>query len=258
MKKANIQRRVRGLLAEVVNPKEFTKELQALLQTLVDKEATSNYQRIIPDTGRFYGVPKPILWIIAAEIEKYIRKEPEKAEELLKIIWAEGSYEAKQIAGKSLEKYGPKNPRTCLDFVASVLHEIDNWSVCDCLAMYGVKPVVYANPEFVLPLSEKWIQSADKWVRRFGVVTLLGYKRLQATEKVFELLAMVMEDNERDVRKAVAWILREITKANPDMVAKFLMEQAQTFLSNDKKRIIKDGMKKLNDNIQRRITELLE
>ena len=198
------------------------------------------------------------MWIIAAEIGKHIQEEPEKAEELLKIVWVEGTYEAKQIAGRSLEKYGPKYPRICLDFVTSVLHELDNWSVCDCLAMYGVEPVVYTNPEFVLPLSEKWIQSADKWVRRFGVVTLLGYKRLQATEKVFELLDMVMDDKERDVRKAVAWILREITKANPDMVAEFLAKQAQTFLSKDKKRIIKDGMKKLNDNDQRRIIELLE
>jgi 3-methyladenine DNA glycosylase AlkD len=258
MDKINIQRRVRGSLAEVVNPQEFTKELQNLLQTLVDKDATRNYQRIIPDKGKFYGVPKPILWIIAAEIGKYIRKEPEKAAELLKAIWAERSYEAKQIAGKSLEKYSPKYPKICLDFVTSVLTELDNWSVCDCLAMYGVEPVVYAYPELVLPLSEKWVQSADKWIRRFGVVTLRGYKRLQATEKVFELLAVVMEDKERDVRKAVAWILREITKANPDMIAEFLVEQAQTLQSKDKKRIIKDGMKKLNDNDQRRIAELLD
>ena len=258
MDKIDIQTRVRELLAGVVNPQEFTKELQALLQTLVDKEATSNYQRIIPDKGKFYGVPKPILWIIAAEIGKYIQEEPEKAAELLEVIWAEGSFEAKQIAGKSLEKYGPKYPGICLDFVTSVSPELYNWSVCDSLAMYGVGPVVYANPELVLPLSEKWVQSADKWVRRFGVVTLRGYKRLQATEKVFELLAMVMEDKERDVRKAVAWILREITKGNPDMVTEFLVKQAQTFRNKDNKRIIKDGMKKLNDNDQRRIIGLLE
>ncbi len=77
-------------------------------------------------------------------------------------------------------------------------------------------------------------------------------------EKAFELLAMVMDDKERDVRKAAAWILREITKANPDMVAEFLAKQAQTFRCKDKKRIIIDGMKKLNDNDRRRITELLE
>lgn len=79
MDKAHILNRAKVILARVDSPQTFTKELQALLRTLVDKEATRNYQRIIPNTGRFYGVPKPILWIIAAEIGKFIQKEPERA-----------------------------------------------------------------------------------------------------------------------------------------------------------------------------------
>ena len=86
--------------------------------------------------------------------------------------------------------------------------------------------------------SGKRIQSTDKWIQRFGVVALRGYKRIQATESVFELLAMAMEDSERDVRKVAAWILREITKANSNRVAEFLAKQAKTALSRDKKCII--------------------
>jgi len=258
MDRAHIQNRAKAILAKVDSPQAFTVELQSLLRTLVDREATKNYQRIIPNTGRFYGVPKPILWIIAAEIGKFIHKEPERASRLLKEVWTEGSFEAKQIAGKSLEKFGPKHPRVCLDFISLALPDLDNWSVCDCLAMYGVEPVVYAHPELVLPLSEKWIQSTDKWVRRFGVVTLRGYKKIQATEKVFELLNKVMGDKENDVREAVSWILREITKANPNMVAVFLMKQAQVCRNKNTRRIIEDGMKKLGANDQRRILGLLE
>lgn len=258
MDKAHIQNRAKVILARADSPQAFTEEFQALFRTLVDEEATRNYQRIIPNTGRFYGVPKPILWVIATEIGKSIQKEPETASGLLRVVWAEGSFEAKQIAGKSLEKLGPKYPRVCLDFVSFALPDVDNWSVCDCLAMYGVEPVVYAHPELVLPLSEKWIQSTDKWARRFGVVTLRGYKKVQATEKVFELLAKVMGDKENDVRKAVSWILREITTANPDMVAEFLMKQAQVCRNKNTRLIIEDGMKKLNAKDQRRILGLLE
>ncbi len=73
-----------------------------------------------------------------------------------------------------LEKFGPKNSKICLDFVSSVLDDLDNWSVCDNLAMFGVEPIVYSNPELVLPLSERWMKSNNKWIRRFGVVTLRG------------------------------------------------------------------------------------
>jgi len=257
MDKSQIQEGTKKLLEKAEKPKEFTRGLQELLKSYVDRDATKNYQRIIPDTGKFYEVPLPILRIIATEIGKYIQKEPAEAKLLLETIWNEGSFEARQIAGKCLEKFGPKNPKICLDFVSSVLPDLDNWAVCDNLAMYGVEPIVYSNPELVLPLSEKWIKDKNKWIRRFGVVSLRGYKRVQITDKAFEILDLVMEDKDKDIKKAISWILREITKKNPDEVAKFLMKWAKANPSKDAKWIIKDGMKKLPKEIQTEILTLL-
>lgn len=257
MDKTLIQKRTKEVIEKVDKPKEFTKGLQELLKSSVDRDATKNYQRIIPDTGKFYGVPLPILRVIAAEMGKFIQKESTRAQLLLENIWNESSFEARQIAGKSLEKFGPKNPKICLDFVSSVLLDLDNWAVCDNLAMFGVEPIVYSNPELVLPLSEKWIKNKNKWIRRFGVVTLRGYKKIQITDKVLETLDLIMEDNDRDIKKAVSWILREITKKNPDEVAKFLMECAKANPSKDARWIIKDGMKKLRSNEQKEILKLI-
>ena len=257
MDKSQIQKGTKELLEKTVEPKEFTEGLQELLESYEDRDATKNYQRIIPDTGKFFGVPLPILRVIAAEIGKFIRKEPTEAPPLLETIWNEGSFEARQIAGKCLEKFGPKEPEICLHFVASVLPDLDNWSVCDNLAMFGVEPIVYSNPELVLPLSEKWIMSKNKWIRRFGVVTLRGYKKVQTTNKVFEILDLVMDDNEKDVKKAVSWVLREITKKNPNEVAEFLTRWAKANPGRDARWIIKDGMKKLPKEKQTEILAIL-
>ena len=170
MDKSQIQERTKKLLEKTDKLKEFTSGLQKLLKLYVDREATKNYQRIIPDTGKFYGVPLPVLKIISAEIGKFIQKEPSKAKLLLKTIWNEGSFEARQIAGKCLEKFGPKNPKICLDFISSVLPDLNNWANCDNLAMCGVEPIVYSNPELVLPLSERWIKSENKWIRRLSLI----------------------------------------------------------------------------------------
>ena len=113
---------------------------------------------------------------------------------------------------------------------------------------------MYSNPELVLPLSENWIKSENKWIRRFGVVTLRGYKKVQTTNKVFEILGLVMADNEKDIKKAVSWILREMTKRNPDEVAEFLTRWAKANPGKDTRWIIKDGMKKLPKEKQ---TEIL-
>lgn len=257
MNKSIIQTRVKNLLENVDDPKEFKKNLQNLLKLYIDKEGTKNYQRIIPNTGKFYGVTKPILKIIAAEIGKFYYINPDEAYRLLNIIWDEGSYEAKQIAGKSIEKFAPKHPKICLNFISKILDEIDNWSVCDNLAMFGIEPIVLSNPDLVLPLSEEWINSENKWIRRFGVVTLRGYKRVKTTNQVFKILDTIMVDNEKDVKKAVSWILREITKGNPDEVTVFLKKWAQRNPSKHTRWIIKDGMKKLPEKEREKISAIL-
>ncbi|MBC8521027.1 MAG: DNA alkylation repair protein [Methanomicrobia archaeon] len=257
MDKSQIKERTKKLLEKAEKPEEFTEGLQELLESYVDRDATKNYQRIISDTGKFFGVPLPILRVIAAEIGKFIQKEPTEAKLLLETIWNEGSFEARQIAGKCLETFGPKNPEICLDFVSSVLPDLDNWAVCDNLAIYGVEPIVYSNPELVLPLSEKWSKSENKWIRRFGVVTLRGYKRIQTTNEVFKILDLVMKDNEKDIKKAVSWVLREITKKNPDEVAEFLTRWAKANPNKDARWIIKEGMKRIDNNEQKKILALL-
>jgi 3-methyladenine DNA glycosylase AlkD len=67
--------------------------------------------------------------------------------------------------------------------------------------MCGVEPIVYSNPELILPLSEKWIKDENKWIRRFGVVSLRGYKRIQITDKVFEIIDLIMDDKDKDVKE---------------------------------------------------------
>jgi 3-methyladenine DNA glycosylase AlkD len=176
---------------------------------------------------------------------------------LLETIWNEGSFEARLIAGKSVQKFCPKNPKICLDFVSSVLSDLDNWAVCDNLAMFGVEPIVYSNPEIVLPLSEKWIKDENKWIRRFGVVTLRGYRKVQTINEVFNILDLVMEDEDSDVKKAVSWVLREITKKNPDDVAEFLTGRAKANPSKDARWIIKDGIKKLPNEKQTEILAII-
>ena len=66
-----------------------------------------------------------------------------------------------------------------------------------------------------------------------------------------------MIDKEKDVTKAVSWILREITKKNPDKVARFLIKWAETKSTRNTKKIIKDGMKKLSEEKQNEISIIM-
>ena len=62
-----------------------------------------------------------------------------------------------------------------------------------------------------------------------------------------------MMDKDKDIKKAVSWILREITKKNPEEVAQFLIKWAKANQNKDTRWIIKDGMIKLNKDEQEKI-----
>jgi len=66
-----------------------------------------------------------------------------------------------------------------------------------------------------------------------------------------------MGDNDKDIKKAVSWVLREITKRNPDEVAKFLTRWAKANPGKDARWIIKDGMTKLPEEKQTEILSIL-
>ncbi len=62
---------------------------------------------------------------------------------------------------------------------------------------------------------------------------------------------------DKDAKKAVTWILREITKKNLNEVTKFLEKWAKIKANKDTQWVIKEGMKKLSNNGQKQILGLL-
>jgi len=83
-------------------------------------------------------------------------------------------------------------------------------------------------------------------VRRLAMATIppLIRAKLETVEACLKLIERLMNEGDRDVRKAVAWALREISKKNPEAVYNFL--QGYTGSNNVNTRwIIKEGSKKL-------------
>jgi 3-methyladenine DNA glycosylase AlkD len=65
-----------------------------------------------------------------------------------------------------------------------------------------------------------------------------------------------MKEEDENVKKAIGWALREITKKDPESVFKFLQKWAEIKDKNTRW-IIKAGMKKLQKEKQEEIKSLL-
>jgi len=255
--KNNIQSQLDELLEKMDNPREFVIGLHKMLQSCVDEESSSTYRKLVPEMGKAFGTPKPVLVMIANKLGKFGEESPKPVFSLLNILWESGSYEERDIVGKTIEKLGKRYPDECLSLIPDFLPDLDNWSVCDVLAGMGMRPLVISRTREVLSLCERCVRDSNKWIRRFGVVTLWTFKKISASPKVFGILDQVMTDEDKDVKKGVAWICRQMTNKNSVEVAAFLKKWAKANPSKDTRWIIKDGMKKLSKQKQIEILSIL-
>lgn len=247
MNKQNIQKQIQKLSPKICQPQIFIKELETLLISLNDEKATANYRRIIPKMDKAFGVPKPALDIIAGEISKFGQKEPKIILELLKILWQKGSFEERTITAKALGTIGKKTPNESLKLIISFLKDIDNWSICDVLATQAIREIITTHKDEILNLAFKCTKDKNKWIQRFGVITIVELahnKKLEIPKKVFEIIAPLMTTEDSDLKKAVAWTLREISKRESKIVKDFL-KNYQNSQNKNTLWIMKEGSKKL-------------
>lgn len=243
-----------GLLDE---PARAYAKLSNLLDELSDENAMKSIEIAIPSVSNYHGVRGDVLNRISSELAKHIKGKDEVAHNLLKYLWKTNSYEERIIVSKVIGKLIKKNPQLWVDFIIDVVPDITNWAVCDTLATQGLEPQTLKDPDKTLSLSDRWVDSNDLFVRRFGVVALRAFKKAPITKKVFELLDRVMGDEEHYIKKAISWILREISKQDHMKIHEYLMCYAKDGADKATKWIIKNGMKNLPRDKQQELIDRL-
>jgi len=89
MDKQSLRQASAALTDKLSQPEEFVAALHRLLEAHADEKAFANYRRIIPEMGTTFGTPLPVLRLIAAEIARRGKKEPQSVLPLLKTLWGQ-------------------------------------------------------------------------------------------------------------------------------------------------------------------------
>ncbi len=248
---------VAGLIEMSGRPADFIRKLESVLRSNSRKGYEA--ERFAPGPDKAFETPVPVLKKIGEEVGKAGEKSPGKYFSLLRRMWKRGYREEKIIPAFALERMGKKDPAGSLKLVKSFLPGIGSWEVCDELAMRALGPLAESRPEDVLKLGKKCAGSRRKWERRFGAAAMIPFAhgKREINQNFFDVLEPLMEDREPDVKKAVAWALRELARNSPELVFRFLMKWTK---NNDRNTswIIRNGMKKLEKQKQEKILKILE
>jgi 3-methyladenine DNA glycosylase AlkD len=208
-------------------------------------------------TGKLRLTPNSLLNSVGRELGKLLIKDDWGFKRLME-LWRVGGRDERLIVINALGETGRKNYENSKSFVLSILNDVLDWEVCDQLALRVVVNLVVENKDEMFSLMRGWVRSENKWVRRLAVATIPPYIRRRETESkmCLQFLEGVMHERDEDVKKAVGWALREVSKKDPESVFEFLKKWSRIEDKNVKA-IIRDGMRKLRREEREEIKSLL-
>jgi 3-methyladenine DNA glycosylase AlkD len=138
-------------------------------------------------------------------------------------LWSRPVFELRSFAvGLVVERLVLLAPDD-LQLIESWLRESKTWALVDHLSVHAAGPLVERYPELTADL-DRWAEDADFWVRRAAMLALmLPLRRGKGDWKRFARYADVMlEEREFFIRKAIGWVLREVSKKSPERVRDFV------------------------------------
>ena len=186
-----------------------SKRLASIKQTLVatsDAKARAAFKKFIPTSQNVYGVRVPVLNQLAKEHR-------EGGFDLADALWTSGAFEERLLAAKVLGLLCKTNPDQALTLAKKCACEISDWAVCDTLGMQGVRGIAGQKKDELFSWSNKLARSKKPWERRLALVLLTHFvDDKQSRIQIRETLARLSGDKEYYVKKAVAWLQRDLQK----------------------------------------------
>lgn len=138
-------------------------------------------------------------------------------------LWARGVWELRLAAIEALAHGNALLAPHDLAAIEPFAREAGSWALIDPLALHVAAPLVERHPTPTATL-DRWAADGDFWVRRTAMLALLPALRRGGGD--FDRFAhyadAMLEEREFFIRKAIGWVLREVGKKRPALVAEWL------------------------------------
>ena len=215
------------------NPKRAKKEKQYLYSSL------KHYGLSVQKRDAFFKSVK-------TELKALLKKE---ALDFVKYFWAQPSHEEKSVALSILNLNVNKLTLADMPLIEKLMRESKGWAFLDSLII-PIMPTILNGDSKGYDYLRKWIADNDFWVRRSALLAqLLFFRQNKGGNKdlFFELARSQFDESwitkvygdQADImgikggegkrarffiRKAIGWVLRDMSVKDPKAVIKFLSE----------------------------------
>ena len=166
--------------------------------------------------------------------------------EIMEELWKNRTFETRLAAIDVLKVYAKKGPvESAIDFADRWVDDGDTWAIIDPLCSPTIGSMILRD-EKVEDILRSWRTSENFWRRRASVLPFLhlalkSQYRPEYNDKILEAVTPHISDKEFFVGKAAGWVLRELSKRDPNLVRKYFDENNSAMT----KLVIREGSKKL-------------
>lgn len=202
------------------------------MEKQADSKKAEMISRYVKASGlRYLGLNLPQIHNAVREHTRSLP--PEELPAVMKYLWELGVFEARLAAIDVMKRYAAKGDiRSALSITSAWIDDVNTWALMDPMgiACVGTLLVRDANLERTLRV---WARSSNLWRRRASILPYLHlsikqFHRQEYTDRLLAAMKPHLSDREFFVGKAVGWILRELSKRDPDSVKRFIDENRDT------------------------------
>jgi 3-methyladenine DNA glycosylase AlkD len=176
----------------------------------------------------FHGVTSPDLYRIVRVFDE-THPDLGKAQvlSLVRALWKTNNHELRSAGMALLQRHQRELTGANMPLLEKLLRASGSWAYVDWLCTKVVAPLVEREPARKRVLA-RWARDPDFWIRRYAMLSLLpALRRGEGDFALFEEMAVPMlDETEFFIRKAIGWILRDISHRRPAVTAAFVRRHA--------------------------------
>jgi len=202
--------------------------LAAALRANADPARAAQEKRYLKSDLEHLGVGVPALRSVG---KTFVREHGDATRDevlgVVRSLWSHPVHELRTLAVELLIFYGRILEAEDIDLVERLIRESKTWALVDTLAVNVTGDLVERFPALVDTL-DRWASDDDFWVRRSAMLALLKPLRRGGGDfgRFARYADAMLDEREFFIRKAIGWILREVSKKCPDLVYDWLLPRA--------------------------------
>ena len=231
------------------DPEAFAKEVREFFRAHSDPLFRRSDTVSLHAPIESYGAPPMVMRTLVGGLRKIAKEYPQYTLPTVQRLWVDRVREQRLLAIELLGLIVNSSVNEVETLMNRWIIELDDLELAEALAIHVGGAWILCDARVRLDRVREWVNSPHKHQRQFGVMSLLPLAKLRNFGDValaLSTLTGVMREDDSEIRKSVARVIRELSVRGPAETSRFLSTWADTIDKNTDW-IIRHSVEKLDD-----------